>query len=390
MYIPLEGVDRAAFAQQVQSSGLLGYVDTLAGGSISKVGVFSLGIVPFINSSIIFQLLASAVPSLQKLQKEEGEAGRRTFAQYQRYGALGFAGVQALGQCLYLRPFVDDFSIGWLAASSLSLTAGAMVLVWLSEALTELKLGNGTSLLIFVNILSALPLSAGQTLVQAGEAGNNAGLAAFGAAFLVITAGIVYVQEAERRIPITYASRYAASATGLAKSSYLPFKVNGAGVMPIIFASSLLALPATLARLGGGSGLDGLVAALGPQGGAYLPVNVALIAFFNYFYTFLQLEPKDVAESLKKQGASVPGVRPGRATADYLAGVLERLSILGSVFLGALAAAPALVEATTGLTTFRGFGGTSILILVGVATDSARKVASELVMSKYDRMDENL
>jgi protein transport protein SEC61 subunit alpha len=384
VYIPLEGVDRAAFAAQIQSSGLLGYVDTLSGGSISKVGVFSLGIVPYINSSIIFQLLASAVPQLQRLQKEEGEAGRRQFAQYQRYGALGFALVQAVGQCLYLRPFVDDFSVGWLAASSLSLTAGAMVLVWLGETLTELKLGNGTSLLIFVNILSALPLSAGQTLKQASDAGNTAGLAAFGLAFLAITAGIVYVQEAERKIPIAYASRYAA-ASGLAKSSYLPFKVNSAGVMPIIFASSLLALPATLSRLTGSPALDGLVTALGPGGGAYLPVNVALIAFFNYFYTFLQLEPGDVADQLKKQGASIPGVRPGVATREYITGVLERLSLLGSAFLGTLAAAPALVEATTGLTTFRGFGGTSILILVGVATDSARKVASELVMTQYDR-----
>ena len=388
VYIPLEGVDRAAFAAQIQSSGLLGYVDTLAGGSISKVGVFSLGIVPYINSSIIFQLLASALPALQKLQKEEGEAGRRQFAQYQRYGALAFAAVQAVGQCLYLRPFVEDFSPAWLATSSLSLTAGAMVLVWLSEALTELKLGNGTSLLIFVNILSALPLSAGQTLVQASAAGNNAGLAAFGAAFLAITAGIVYVQEAERRIPISMASRMNVQ-SGLARTSYLPFKVNGAGVMPIIFASSLLALPSTLTRLTGAAQLEGLVTALGPGGGAYLPVNVVLIAFFNYFYTFLQLEPSDVADSLKKQGASIPGVRPGRATADYISGVLERLSVLGSVFLGALAAAPALVEATTGLTTFRGFGGTSILILVGVATDSARKVTSELVMTKYDaQLDE--
>ena len=389
VYIPLEGVDRAAFAAQVQSSGVLGYVDTLAGGSISKVGVFSLGIVPYINSSIIFQLLSSAVPSLQKLQKEEGEAGRRQFQQYQRYGALVFAIIQAVGQCLFLRPYVADFDFAWLATSSLSLTAGSMVLLWLSEALTELKLGNGTSLLIFVNILSGLPLSAGQTLVAARDAGNNAGLVAFFAAFLTITAGIVCVQEAERRLPIAYASRYDAAKGGLSQASYLPFKVNSAGVMPIIFASSLLALPATLARLAPGTpGVLSVAQALGPTGAAYLPVNVVLIAFFNYFYTFLQLEPKDVADSLKRQGASIPGVRPGAATRDAITSTLERLSLLGSVFLGALTAAPALVEATTGLATFRGFGGTSILILVGVATDSARKVASELVMQQYDKLDD--
>jgi len=383
VYLPLEGVDRDAFAAAVQGSGLLGYMDTLSGGSISKVGVFSLGIVPYINSSIVFQLLASALPQLQRLQKEEGEAGRRTFAQYQRYGALAFALVQAVGQCLYLRPFVPDFDLAWLVASSLSLTAGAMVLLWLSEAATELKLGNGTSLLIAVNILSALPLSAGQTLLQAQGEGNNAGLGAFALAVTAITAGIVCVQEAERRIPIVYSTRYAAGA--LAKSSYLPFKVNSAGVMPIIFASSLLALPATLQRFAGPNpALDAVVAALGPVGGAYLPANVLFIALFNQFYTFLAIAPDDVADNLKKGGASVPGVRPGRATADHLGDILGRLALLGGAFLGLLAAAPAAVEATTGLATFRGFGGTSILILVGVATDSARKVASELVMSKYD------
>lgn len=383
MYLPLEGVDREAFASAVQGSGLLGYMDTLSGGSISKVGVFSLGIVPYINSSIVFQLLASALPQLQKLQKEEGEAGRRTFAQYQRYGALGFAVVQAVGQCLYLRPFVPDFDVAWLATSSVSLTAGAMVLMWLAEAATELKLGNGTSLLIAVNILSALPLSAGQTLLQAQSEGNSAGLAAFALAVTAITAGIVCVQEAERRIPIVYSTRYAAGA--LQKASYLPFKVNSAGVMPIIFASSLLALPATLLRFTGPSAaLSSMVEALGPAGSAYLPANVVLIAFFNYFYTFLQLEPNDVAENLKKGGASVPGVRPGKATAEHLGDILGRLSLLGGAFLGFLAAAPTVVEATTGLATFRGFGGTSILILVGVATDSARKVTSELLMSKYD------
>lgn len=386
VYIPVEGVDRAAFAEKISSSGLLGYIDTLAGGSISKVGVFSLGVVPYINSSIVFQLLASALPSLQKLQKEEGEAGRRQFQQYQRYGALAFAVVQAVGQCLYLRPFVEDFSPTWLVGSSLSLTCGAMVLMFIAEALTELKLGNGTSLLIFVNILSSLPASAGQTLTQASDAGNVTGLAAFALSFLAICMGIVYVQEAERKIPINYASRF--NAGGLSKASYLPFKVNSAGVMPIIFASSLLALPSTLARFTGSEALSSAATVLGPGGGLYLPVNVAMIGFFNYFYTFLQLEPKDVAEQLKRQGASIPAVRPGNATRDYISNVLERLSLLGSVFLGTLAAAPALLEATTGLTTFRGFGGTSILILVGVATDSARKVKSELVMQQYDKLDD--
>jgi len=386
VYIPIDGVDRAAFAESMSQSGILSYVDTLSGGSISKLGIFSLGIVPFINSSIIFQLLGSVFPSLEKLQKEEGIAGRRKFNQYQRYGALGFAVAQSVGQVLYVRPYVDDFSLGYLATSSLSLTCGAMILMYIGEVLTELKLGNGTSLLIFVSIVSSLPTSIGETLTVAEATGNQGGLALFAAAFIAITMGIVYVQEAERKIPINYASRYKAG--GLQKSSYLPFKVNSAGVMPIIFASSLLALPSGLARFSGSEALQGFAALLYPGQALYLPVNVGLICFFNYFYTFLQLDPKNVADQLKRQGASIPTVRPGRATSDYIETVLSRLSILGSLFLGMLAITPGAVEAVTHLETFRGFAGTSVLILVGVATDTARKVKSELVMQEYDQLDD--
>jgi protein transport protein SEC61 subunit alpha len=384
-YIPISGVDRTAFAESLQNTGgMMSYVDTLTGGSISKLGIFSLGIVPFINSSIIFQLLSSVFPELQKLQKEEGESGRRQFMQYQRYGALAFALIQAVGQCLYVRPYVEDFSAMWLFESTAVLTAGAMILMYIGEVLNELKLGNGTSLLIFANIVSSLPSSIGQTLEQSKTDGNGYfTLAVFFGAFLLSTLGVVYVQEAERKIPMQYSSKFDSGAAGLSKSSYLPFKVNSAGVMPIIFASSLMALPATLARFTDNGAVMSVAKFIYPGGVGYIPVNVALICFFNYFYTFLQLDPKDVAEQLKKQGASIPGVRPGKNTREYITRVLERLSLLGSVFLGVLALTPGGVEKLTGLQTFRGFAGTSLLILVGVATDSARKVKSELVMQKY-------
>lgn len=384
VYIPIDGVDRAAFAESLGSNGMLSYVDQLSGGSISKLGIFSLGIVPFINSSIIFQLLSSAIPELTKLQKEEGLAGRRKFNQLQRYGALGFAVVQAVGQVLYVRPYVEDFDFAFLAQSSLSLTAGAMILLYIGEVLSELKLGNGTSLLIFVNIVSALPTSVGQTLSE-GK-GNEGAIGLFLVAFILITMGIVYVQEAERKIPINYASRY--KARSLNAKSYLPFKVNSAGVMPIIFASSLLAVPAGIANFTGSEAIATVAKGLYPGGPLFLPVNIGLICFFNYFYTFLQLDPNDVSDQLKRQGASIPSVRPGRATSEYITTVLTRLSILGSLFLGVLSAAPSAVEAATGLQTFRGFAGTSILILVGVATDTARKMKSELVMQEYDSLDE--
>jgi len=381
VYVRLPGVDVDGFSAMMQNSGLLGYVDTLSGGSISKVGLFSLGIIPYINASIVLQLLAAAFPALKKLQREEGAQGRARFQYYQKLGAFVFAIVQALGQLTYLRPFVEDFSPVWLASNSMALVAGAMALVYIADTISELKLGNGTSVLIFANIASALPSSVGN-LLATSAADDPANVAIYAVAFYLTTLGIIYVQEAERRIPINYSGRYKGGSS-LASQSYLPFKVNATGVMPLIFASSLLALPSALARYTDIVALDDAARAVGPGGPLYLPFNIALIVFFNYYYTFLQLEPKDLAEQLKRGGAAVPAIRPGRQTAEYVTNTLTRMSLLGSVFLGALSGAPALVEALTHLTAFRGFAGTSVLIMVGVATDTARRIRAELSMSKY-------
>ncbi|KAG2501670.1 hypothetical protein HYH03_000173 [Edaphochlamys debaryana] len=382
VYIRLPGVDVDAFSDSLTNSGLLGYIDTLSGGSISKVGLFSLGIIPYINSSIVLQLFSAAFPGLKKLQRDEGAAGRAKFQYYQKLLAFVFAIVQAVGQLFYIRPFVDDFSGGWVAGSACALVAGAMALVYIADTISELKLGNGTSVLIFANIASALPSSVGQLVAQNDDPAN---LAIFFTAFSLTTLGIIYVQEAERRIPVNYSNRY--SSGNLARQSYLPFKVNATGVMPLIFASSILALPAALARYTDSSALDEFSRLVGPGGAAYVPFNVALIVFFNYYYTFLQLEPKDLAEQLKKSGAAIPAIRPGKQTAEYVTRTLTRMSLLGSVFLGALSAAPALVEAATHLTAFRGFAGTSVLIMVGVATDTARRIRAEQAMAKYQDVD---
>ncbi|PNH12846.1 Preprotein translocase subunit SECY, chloroplastic [Tetrabaena socialis] len=321
VYIRLPGVDVDAFANSLTNSGLLGYIDTLSGGSISKVGLFSLGIIPYINSSIVLQLFSAAFPSLKKMQREDGAQGRAKFQYYQKLLAFAFAIVQAIGQCYYIRPFVDDFSPGWVAGSSCALVAGALALVYIADTISELKLGNGTSVLIFANIASALPASIGQ-LVSQNEGGDAGPIAVFATAFALTTLGIIYVQEAERRIPVNYSGRYT-SGGNLARQSYLPFK----------------------------------------------------------------LEPKDLAEQLKKSGAAIPAIRPGRQTAEYVTRTLTRMSLLGSVFLGALSAAPAAVEAVTHLTAFRGFAGTSVLIMVGVATDTARRIRAEQAMAKYQDVD---
>jgi preprotein translocase SecY subunit len=388
VYIPLPGVDAKAFGESLQQGGLLSYIDTLSGGSISKVGVFSLGIVPYINASIVFQLLTTTFPQLKAMQREDGQYGRNRFKRYQKLAAIGFALVQGFGQCLYIRPYVDDFSFTWLATSVLTLTAGAASLIAISDEIDELKLGNGTSLLIFVNIASSVPASVGQLIAQASSKGGSAfdsSSLVFLFSFILTCAGIVYVQEAERKIPINYSQggRIASASKSLTKSSYLPFKVNAAGVMPVIFSSSLLAVPSTLLRFTNLEGLSGVAQALGPGGKLYLPLSVILIALFNYFYTFLQLEPDDLAQQLKRQGASIPSIRPGKSTSEYISQSLERMSVLGSLFLGGLALTPALVEALTDVTALRGFAGTSLLILVGVATDSARRFKAEMQMAEY-------
>eukprot|EP01024_Parvocaulis_polyphysoides_P040771 TRINITY_DN37220_c0_g1_i5.p1 TRINITY_DN37220_c0_g1~~TRINITY_DN37220_c0_g1_i5.p1 ORF type:complete len:486 (+),score=64.22 TRINITY_DN37220_c0_g1_i5:83-1540(+) len=386
VFVRLPGVDVNKFAEYAQASGgLLGYVDTLSGGSISKVGVFSLGIIPFINASILLQLLANVFPQLKKLQREEGPQGRARFQFYQKLVALRFALVQAIGQLTFIRPFVDDFSGQWFFESVLTLTAGAMILVQVAETITELKLGNGTSVLIFTNIASALPTSVGAAVQQSSQSGNS-NLAVYFTAAFITTLGIVYVQEAERKIPINYASRYRTAGT-LAEQSYLPFKVNATGIMPVIFSTSILALPAALSRFTDMETLRFAARSLGPDGALYLPFNVALIIYFNYYYTFLQLDPNDLADQLKRQGASIPAIRPGKATAEFVTRTLTNMSVLGSAFLGVLAAAPAVVESLTSLTAFRGFAGTSVLILVGVATDFARRVRAEQAMAKYKEID---
>ncbi|KAK9097943.1 hypothetical protein Syun_024988 [Stephania yunnanensis] len=387
IYVPLGGVNRDAFVGNLDQNSLLSTLDSFSGGGIGRLGVCSLGIVPFINAQIVFQLLAQINPKLQDLQKKEGEAGRKKVLQYTRYASVGFAVVQAIGQVLYLRPYVNDFSTQWVLSSVALLTLGSVLTTYIGERISDLKLGNGTSLLIFTSIISYLPASFGRTVAQALQDGNYVGLVTIFISFLLLVLGIVYVQEAERKIPLNYASRYSSSRGGLQKSAYLPFKVNSSGVMPIIFSTSSLALPGTLARFTGLSVLKNAAVALNPGGVLYIPTNVLLIAFFNYYYTFLQLDPDDVSEQLKRQGASIPLVRPGKSTAAFINTVLSRISVLGSAFLAVLAAGPSVVEQITHLTAFRGFAGTSVLILVGCATDTARKVQAEIISQKYKNIE---
>ncbi|QDZ40124.1 preprotein translocase subunit SecY [Euhalothece natronophila Z-M001] len=406
--IPVPGVDRAAFAQAVQDSPISGFLNFLSGGGLSAVGIFALGILPFINASIIMQLLTAGLPYLENLQKNEGEAGRRKISQITRYVALASAIFNAIGLASFVQPYAYDPGPIFVIKTVIALSAGSMFVIWLAELITERGIGNGPSLLIFVNIVAVLPRTLGNTIefAQAGGREAVAQVVVLALVFLVMIVGIVFVQEGMRKIPIVSARRQVGKRLYRERTSYLPLRVNQGGVLPIIFASTLLILPSSLAQFTQGGGGDpeqqtgGVMGTLneiliqistylnpaGPAPWIYISVYLALILFFSYFYAALVVNPVDMSQNLKKMGASIPGIRPGKATSDYLQKVINRLTLLGAIFLGIVATVPTAVETATGVTTFQGLGATSLLILVGVAIDTAKQIQSRVISQRYEGM----
>ncbi|MGB3205293.1 MAG: preprotein translocase subunit SecY [Crinalium sp.] len=403
VHIPIPGIDRARFAQDIQNSPVIGFLDIFSGGGISAVGIFALGILPYINASIILQLLTAALPYLENLQKNEGEAGRRKISQITRIVSLVWALVQSIGISLWVQRYATGSGgVIFIAQTALALTAGSMFVMWVSELVTERGIGNGASLLIFINIVSVLPRSLGQTLelAQTGDREILGRVIILLLVFLVMIVGIVFVQEGTRRIPIISARRQVGRRLYRERTSYLPLRLNQGGVMPIIFASAVLVLPASLAQFTQNSAnnpfLGGLhqffnqaANYLSPTGQTpwlYVAFYVFLIVFFSYFYASLIINPVDMSQNLKKMGASIPGVRPGTTTSDYIERVLNRLTLLGAIFLGLVAIVPTAVESTIGVTTFKGLGATSLLIIVGVAIDTAKQIQTYVISQRYEGM----
>jgi preprotein translocase subunit SecY len=404
VHIPVPGIDRVRFAQDIQNSPIIGFLDIFSGGGISAVGVFALGILPYINASIILQLLTAAIPSLENLQKNEGEAGRRRISQITRYVAVGWAVVQSIGISLWIQRYATPGNGGpvFVAETVLALTAGSMFVMWVSELITERGIGNGASLLIFINIVAVLPRSLGKTfeLAQTGDREIVGRVIILLLVFLVMIVGIVFVQEGTRRIPIVSARRQVGRRLYRERTSYLPLRLNQGGVMPIIFASAVLVLPASLAQFTQTSEnnellyqvhqvLSQVANYLSPTGQTpwlYVAFYVVLIVFFSYFYASLIVNPVDMSQNLKKMGASIPGIRPGRTTSEYIERVLNRLTFLGAVFLGAVAIIPTAVESSIGVATFKGLGATSLLILVGVAIDTAKQIQTYVISQRYEGM----
>ena len=402
VFLPVPGIDRARFSADIQNSPIIGFLDIFSGGGLSALGIFALGILPYINASIILQLLTAAIPSLENLQKNEGEAGRRKISQITRYVSVGWGVAQSIGIALWVQKYATTPGVLFIVETALALTAGSMFVMWLSELMTERGIGNGASLLIFVNIVAVLPTTLGQTIELAQAGGREAvgKVVILLLVFLVMIVGIVFVQEGTRRIPIISARRQVGRRLYRERTSYLPLRLNQGGVMPIIFASSVLILPGFLAGFARSSTNTGFGASvnkvliqitnyLNPNGPApwlYALFYLVLIVFFSYFYASLIVNPVDMSQNLKKMGASIPGIRPGKATSDYVEQVLNRLTFLGAIFLGLVAVVPTAVESATGVTTFRGLGATSLLILVGVAIDTAKQIQTYVISQRYEGM----
>jgi preprotein translocase subunit SecY len=399
VFVPIPGLDREVFKELVQSNAALGILNIFTGGGLSTLGIFALGILPFINASIIMQLLTAAIPSLEDLQKNEGEAGRRKISQYTRYVALVWAIIQSFGITIGLLVNNNVITGGLLPIlqTVLALTAGSMFVMWISELITERGIGNGASLLIFVNIVAVLPKTLGNTIDYAQTGGRQAiaQVVILLLVFLVMIVGIVFVQEGTRRIPIISARRQVGKRLYRERTSYLPLRLNQGGVMPIIFASAVLILPYQIAQWlarpgatdnGLTKALIAIVNVLQPGHWQYVVFYSLMIFFFSYFYASLIVNPKDMSQNLKKMGTSIPGIRPGTATSNYLEGVLNRLTFLGAIFLSIVATLPTLVEGATGVKTFQGFGATSLLILVGVAIDTAKQIQTYVISQRYEGM----
>ncbi|MEY3331720.1 MAG: hypothetical protein RLZZ176_20 [Cyanobacteriota bacterium] len=394
IFLPVPGIDRQRFAEAISgNNSIFGLLDIFSGRGLSTLGVFALGILPFINASIIIQLLTAAVPSLENLQKNEGEAGRRKISQITRYVTVVWAIIQSVAfSALFLQQFALNPGPVFVAETAIALTAGSMFVMWASELITERGIGNGASLLIFVNIVASLPKSLGDTidLVQVGGREIVGRVIVLVLVFLATILGIVFVQEGMRRIPIISARRQVGRRVLAEQRSYLPLRLNSGGVMPIIFAAAILSLPLLIANFAKNQELANIVNTyLSPGGSApwvYALVYLTSIVFFSYFYSSLILNPVDVAQNLKKMGSSIPGIRPGKATSEYIERVTNRLTFLGAIFLGLVAIIPTAVESALKVPTFKGLGATSLLILVGVAIDTAKQIQTYVISQRYEGM----
>jgi len=391
VFVTVPGVDQKVMADYMNSrgGGLLGLIDLFSGGALQQVSIFALGIMPYISASIILQLLTVVVPAVERLNKE-GEAGRRKINQWTRYGCVILSIVQGTALATWLEGMntaagaATTGGLGFKVLCVLSLTAGTTFIMWLGEQITERGIGNGISLVIYAGIVAGLPSALNQTweLVKNGQIPVPI-LLLIAALVVAVIAIIVYFESAQRRILVQYAKRTVNRQAVASANSYLPLKVNSAGVIPPIFASSILAFPSTLGNFfPDASWLNGVVNALSPGRLMYNAMYVALIVFFCYFYTAVTFNSVDIADNLRRGGGAVVGVRAGKDTAEYIDRVLSRITFGGALYISAVCVLPSLLQTNFNVPFY--YGGTSLLIVVGVAMDTAKQVESHLISHSYE------
>src|ERR687894_679143 len=385
-HVPVPSVNAEAIEavqEQFGGSNILGFLNLFSGGGLSRISLFALGIMPYITASIILQLLVVVSPALEKLQKE-GEVGQARITQYTRYLTVGLSAAQAVGYTFLFRsqgsaggaPVFETFNVGTVILVVLCFTAGSILVMWMGELITQRGIGNGISLMIFASIVVGLPGG-----IQTWWT-NPDPVFKIIMPFLAlgVVAAVVFMQEGQRRIPIQYAKRVIGRRMSSGGQTYLPLRVNMAGVIPVIFAASIMAFPPTIGQLLPGA--EGLATFFSPGGWAYIVGETVFIVLFTYFYTAVTFNPVDQAENLKKYGGFIPGVRPGRPTAEFLDRILARLTFPGALYLAAVAALPTILINQTSANFY--FGGTSILIVVGVALDTMKQLEAQLMMRNYE------
>ena len=391
-HIPVPGVDTQALFNYFNSSGgvLFNIYNLFSGGALGRLSVFALGIMPYISAAIIMQLLTAVFPSLERLQKEEGDYGRWKISQYTRYLTIAIAGFQSFALSVWIsnirtetgQSLISENVVVFILMTTLIITVGTVFLMWLGEKITEFGIGNGISMIILASIVAGIP----SAIISTYEQLQTGALPLYKVAIAIViiiavVAGIIYIQEAERRIPIQYARR---GITTRETATYLPLKLNPAGVIPIIFAVALIMFPATIAQMfATKSEIARIIAdALSPQSYIYFAIYVGLIIFFTYFYTAIVINPKDIADGLRRNGGFIPGVRAGTQTEEYINFVLTRLVFAGAIFLAIIAVLPMFLVRMLDVPFY--FGGTSALIVVVVALDTLHQIEAHLAMKKYE------
>jgi preprotein translocase subunit SecY len=387
-HLPVPGINTQAvddIQSQFGGSNILGFLNLFSGGGLSRIAVFALGIMPYITASIILQLLQVVVPSLEKLSKE-GEVGQQRITQYTRYLTVGLAFAQSIGYVFLFRsfqasagqPIIESFDAPHVLLIVISLTAGTILLMWMGELITQRGIGNGISLMIFASIVARLPHGVQAWWTNPDQVFKV--MMPFIA--LAVIAAIVFVQEGQRRIPVQYAKRVIGRRMTSGGQTYLPLRVNMAGVIPVIFAASLMAFPPTVGQLINTPAAKDVANFFQPNGWAYVVGESLMIVLFTYFYTAVTFNPVDQADNLRKYGGFIPGVRPGRPTAEFLDRILARLTFPGALYLALVAALPTILINQTSANFF--FGGTSILIVIGVALDTMKQLEAQLMMRNYE------